>query len=383
MENSQTPKSRRGTIVMISSVHWHITWQRHQAIAAGLAKRGYNVEFIEPLPKRWPKTAEINRVMGRLLGHSREAGLVVQEIPAGVSVISPPLLPDKGWIAQTINRKVFIPGIIKSLFERCKNPPVITINYLPIMASLTLQQGLKPDLAIYDCVIDWKNDPYAQGADVIERRLVESVDLVFTDSPALFERMSDLHPNVKQVLPAVNIDVFNRSIFSTVASDRTQPTCGYFGGIGASLDVDLLREISHLYRLKLIGPLRISLEGFSTNTEYCGAVAHDQIPALIKDVDVLLLAYRDAPHMRSVIPAKTFECLASGIPTVTSGLISLDQFADLFYICQSRDEFLKAIEQALNEDPSLRERRMLCAERNSWTQRIDEIEEYIDHMMNS
>jgi len=379
--DNHQPREYRGTIILISSVHWHITWQRHQEIATGLANRGYKVEFIEPLPKRWPKASEFRRVMGRLLGQSREAGLVVQKIPPGVTVMSPPLLPDTGRIAQSINQRYFVPEILKSLLEVCVNRPIITINYLPTMASLTLQQGIRPDLAIYDCVIDWKNDPYAQGAEVVENRLVGSVDMVFADSPFLFERMSSIHPIVKQVLPAVNLEIFNKSIFSKISSNQTVPICGYFGGIGASLDVELLREISHHYRLRLIGPLRISLKGFSNNIEYCGAVSHDQIPQLLQGVDVLLLPYRDAPHMRAVIPAKTFECLATGIPTVTSGLNSLDQYADLLYICHSQNEFLKAIEKALSEEPSLKEKRIQCAEGNSWSQRIDEIEGYIHQMI--
>src|SRR3990170_2322476 len=126
----------QGTIILISSAHWHITWQRHQEIAIGLASRGYKVEFIEPLPKRWPKASEIRRVMGRLLGHSTEAGLFAQKLPPGITVTSPPLLPDTGRIAQSINRRFFVPGIVKSISERCKIRPIITINYLPIMASL-------------------------------------------------------------------------------------------------------------------------------------------------------------------------------------------------------------------------------------------------------
>ena len=124
--DNHQPREYRGTIILISSVHWHITWQRHQEIATGLANRGYKVEFIEPLPKRWPKASEFRRVMGRLLGQSREAGLVVQKIPPGVTVMSPPLLPDTGRIAQSINQRYFVPGIIKTLLKRCNIRPIIT-----------------------------------------------------------------------------------------------------------------------------------------------------------------------------------------------------------------------------------------------------------------
>ncbi len=80
--------------------------------------------------------------------------------------------------------------------------------------------------------------------------------------------------------------------------------------------------------------------------------------------------------MPSVIPAKTFECLATGKPTVVSGLSSLQDYHDLFYLCKTREEFLEALDRAMHEDdPALRERRLQCARENDWSRRIEQLED--------
>ncbi|MCI0395832.1 MAG: glycosyltransferase [Chloroflexi bacterium] len=363
----------KGSIVIISSVHWHFTWQRHHDIASGLADRGYQVVFVEPLPKRWPGPESWQRVAARLTGNGREAGSCVQSESAAVQLLSPRLLPDAGRIPQWMNRRFFVPGIGRKVDRLGLARPLIVINYLPTGASLTLQQCLRPDLAVYDCVADWLNDPYARGLEQLEKELLGQADVVFADSPYLYERMRSLHRHVLQVMPAVHFELFDQARRKKT-SMAGRPLCAYFGSIGASIDVALLRRVSHHYLLRLIGPPRVKLEGFGPQTEFIGAVVHERIPQLLADVDVLLLPYRRAAHMPAVIPAKTFECLAAGKPTVAIGLDSLAQFGDLFYRCQTEEAFLAAIEAAIKEDPALPTRRLQCARENSWQQRLDQIE---------
>lgn len=126
----------KGTVVIISMVHWHFTWQLEHSFARGLAERGYDVHFVEPLPKRWPALSELGRVWGRLVGHSETAGNCYQPIvwgrvglaaaaaryqPTGAKCEPPPFVPR---IAGTLRRDA--------------TSPLIVINYLPLPASLAL-----------------------------------------------------------------------------------------------------------------------------------------------------------------------------------------------------------------------------------------------------
>lgn len=372
---------KKGTVVLISSIHWHSTWQRHQDIAIGLAEAGYQVVFVEPLPKRWPGLKEWQRVWGRLAGSAQLSGSCPQPEHPDVAIVSPKALPDVGTVGRMANRRFFVPELVKRLEGMGVKRPLITINYLPTPASLALQQTLQPDVAIYDCVVDWSTAPFTDSLVDSEAQLLQQADLVFADSPYLFEKMSARHHHVVQVLPAVHLDTFQMAQTRQEGEKNGRLRCAYFGTLGVSVDTELITAVSHQFPLRLIGPLRTELPNLASTTELCGTVPHHQVPELLQDIDVLLLPYRKAAHMPAVIPAKTFECLATGKPTIAIGLPSLIDYKDLFYLVNTHDSFLAAIEQTRYESPQLRQKRIQCAAQNSWPQRISQIRNYIDETL--
>lgn len=369
----------RGTIVLIAMVHWHYTWQSQHNMASGLADQGYQVLFVEPIPKRWPRISEFGRVWGRLTGNSQAAGFFTQPLIPGVDIISPRMLPDTGWLTRKLNRRLFVPGVADKLKSESTSP-LIVINYLPTSASLALMDTLKPDVKIYHCVNDWEHDPYAPARKKTETDLIAAVDMVWADSPVNFARTSQMGDNIVRLPHGVNIDLFAHARKAPEAPPA-RPLCAYFGTIGISTDIDLLRAVSHRYPLRLIGPIRTPLEGFAESTEIIGPVPHEQIPELLRDVDVLLLPYIHSPHNDSVMPAKLFECLATGKPTIACGLKTLYDYADLFYIRETPAEFLSAIAESVHEPAECREPRIACAEEHSYARRILKIESYIEQLL--
>ena len=113
-----------------------------------------------------------------------------------------------------------------------------------------------------------------------------------------------------------------------------------------------------------------------------GASPRERLPELLADIDVIVLPYKREGHTRAVIPAKTFECLATGKPTVAIGLPSLSKYGDLFHLCHTDEEFLEAVRRAPEDPPALRQRRVQFARENSWERRIDEIEEKLRTALN-
>lgn len=368
----------KGTAIIIAMVHWHFTWQSQHNMSVGLTDHDYRVLFVEPIPKRLPPLREFGRVLGRLTGNSVAAGLIEQPLPPGVELVSPRLLPDIGPLLQGINRRLFIPGLAETLLREVIRPLVV-INYLPIPASLSLMEALQPDAAFYHCVNDWVNDPYAPARET-EAVLASKVDMVWADSPINFARTSRMAENVVKLPHGVNIDLFAQARKEPSPAPE-RPLCAYFGTMGVSTDMDLLRAVSHRYPLRLIGPLRASLDGFSEETEVVGPVPHEEIPALLHDVDVLLLPYVRSKHNDSVMPAKLFECLATGKPTVACGLKTLYEYEELFYIREEPEEFLDAIAAAVHESPARREPRIACAEAHSYSRRMMRIEGYIQQVL--
>lgn len=370
----------KGTVIIIAMVHWHFTWQSQHNMASGLVKSGYRVLFVEPLPKRWPRLNEWGRVWGRLTGNSQAAGLCEQPLIPGVDLVSPRLLPDAGPLTWRVNRRLFVPGLASKLRQDVQ-PPLVVINYLPTPASLALMKAVQPNATVYHCVNDWTNDPYRPAAAAMEAELAAAVDMIWADSPVNFARLFRLREDTIRLPHGVNIDLFAKARREPKKPSVARPLCGYFGTLGISADVDLLRAVSHRYQLRLIGPIRTSLEGFSPQTEIIGSVPHEQLPDLIRDMDVLLLPYLHSIHNNSVMPAKTFECLATGKPTVACGLPTLYDYADLFYIRETHEEFLAAIAECVHEPPGLQGPRIACAESHSYEHRMKKIDGYLDQVL--
>lgn len=368
-------------LVVLSSVHWHFTWQRHHELSTRLAQRGYRVTYCEPIPKRWPGMGEFGRVWGRLRGRHEAAGLLRQRISPGVTLHGATAVPDTGRLTRWLNRRFFIPRAADRLATELGSPLVV-LNYLPLAASIDLQQRLRPDLVIYDCVWDWPHDPYSRPGVVREEELVATADLVFADSPYLLERMQQQHARVECVLPAVDYELYapaRAGTGSKAGSSSGRARCAYFGAVGANIDLELLARLSREFELRIIGPVQENLERLAAGTEIVGSVPQRELPALLADVDVLVLPYREAAHSAGVIPAKTFECLATGKPTVAKGLPSLEQFGEQFYLRADADSFVAAVGEALAERPAVRQARLELAERNSWQLRTAQVDALIRH----
>lgn len=365
----------RGTLVVISSVHWHATWQRHHDVAARLARAGWKVLFVEPLPKRWPRLDELGRVWGRIRGARASSGYCRQSEVEGVELLSPVLLPDVGPLSRRINSWFFVGRLARELRAAGEaSRPLVVWNFLPLNASINLQERLEADLCLYDCVTDWAEDPYAGQSVLFERRLLERAAVVLADSVLLTEKMSQLHGNVEQVLPAADYESFAPTRDHRGVRRNEQPVCSYFGSVGPDVDLDVLRRVSEVGRLRLIGPVRVDLGDLADHAELIGPVPREELPALLADADVLLLPYRQTGHTAGVIPAKTFECLATGKPMVACGLPSLREYGDVIYLCDSGDQVVEAISRAGSEVPERRERRLAVARANTWAVRIEQIE---------
>jgi glycosyltransferase involved in cell wall biosynthesis len=184
---------------------------------------------------------------------------------------------------------------------------------------------------------------------------------------------------VIRLYTAVNYELFAPARRNT---QNAQRLCVYFGTLSREHnDYDLLRKVSQQFALRLIGLIKDPIHGFSPNTQVVGPVSIDELPAKLSDADVVLLPYKTSRHIESVIPAKTFQCLATGKPIISTGLTKMDWLSEVIYFCKNHEEFLKAIDATRDEPPSLREARLAVAQANSWKSRIDELEEEIREVL--
>jgi hypothetical protein len=99
------------------------------------------------------------------------------------------------------------------------------------------------------------------------------------------------------------------------------------------LNIPAYNALAERHEVLLVGIVDSSIRrDLSPRIEVQAPVANRELPGILRDVDVIALLYRDSAYMRGVIPAKFYECLATGKPVVVSGLAELDRYRDIVYV---------------------------------------------------
>jgi glycosyltransferase involved in cell wall biosynthesis len=244
---------------------------------------------------------------------------------------------------------------------------------------MALTRHLDPDLLVYACFTNWAGAGQPRRKVLREGELLRQAALVVTNSPLLYERLKHQHPCVRQWPGSVDSHFLAlASTAEVVASHRDLPLCCYYGSVRpAKIDLDLLAKVSERYALRLVGPVRGDLPPLGPNGELRGMVAHQEAPLHLRDVDVLVLPYLLGDLTSTVMPAKLFECLATGRPIVSTRLPSLEPYANLLYLSDSHAEFLQNIERALHEPAQRRDERIRIAGENTTDRWMDALSAWI------
>jgi GT2 family glycosyltransferase len=81
---------------------------------------------------------------------------------------------------------------------------------------------------------------------------------------------------------------------------------------------------------------------------------------------------------KGVDPVKMYEYFSQGKPVVATDMAELAQSTDLLYIGKDPDDFARKVDQAIAErDPKLKEQRMEFAAANTWSARVEAIDQAI------
>lgn len=295
----------------------------------------------------------------------------------GIEVITPLYIPALG--ARKANR-FFYRRLTRSLAKKTSfmkgAKPILWIG-APSPLALFLMENLEYSLAVYDCMDDFAG--FHGGAAHIredENTIVKNVDLVLTASQALLNRLGP-QARVAHMAPnGVDSEAFRpKGARPGRPPDMAPggPIIGYHGAIREWFDVDLIRTMAKSrpsWRIVLIGPVAptMDLSGLPANVRLLGPRPHDRLPAYLRWFDVGIIPFAEIPVAFNSNPIKTYEYLAAGLPVVSSPIAELAKFDRLVRIASGADEFIRAVEEALDEAGSERliQERIALAEANSW-----------------
>ena len=367
-------------VVILASFEWNFLWQRHQIFATSFARVCRRVVFIESLANRNPGVKDIPRIIERLVRlvvkkSQKAAAQGGRRRPENLVVVSPVVLPSTLKVYRLINKKVFVPFLAKLVFRQGVKNPVV-LNYLPNQASLDLIERLRPCLTAYDCVQNWPLYPgVPKDTEEVEAITIRAADLVLADSLFLDNKVRRLRPDVQRIMPGVDFDHFQAADKGRLRKEIR--TLCYFGGINdLRIDFELLKEVAagNPVDIHMIGPIKSRIPPLPDNIIFRGELSYQELPANLRDFDCLILPYRVTEFTRGIIPAKLFECFATGKPIIASPLPSFYEFGDFLYVAGNAREFRRIIETIGTLETETRyDRRKELARRNSWDNRFQEL----------
>jgi glycosyltransferase involved in cell wall biosynthesis len=252
----------------------------------------------------------------------------------GLTVYAPLVAPPTSKVFRWLNRKIFVPRILRDL-HRIAGPNPVVLAYAPTQTTLDILQGLEPRLSMYDHVDDYVRYPgVPQDMAETERELLRRVDLVSCTSTALLEKVKPVRPDARLNGPGVKFEEFHALSATRPGADIN--TVCYFGYIGrVEMDFSILKAVAGAgFTLRLIGDRGEAERDLFAMPEvdYWGEVPHEELPAAFEGVDAFIIPYRVDELSRNVSPSKTFECLATGKPVVATPLPAMVDLGEHVYL---------------------------------------------------
>jgi glycosyltransferase involved in cell wall biosynthesis len=379
-------------IICISSADWdNPYWTNQQHIMSRFSRQN-KVLYIESMGLRRPvlQSKDMKRI-GRRLKRFLQGPIKINE---NLYTYSPLLLPFyKIGVVRWLNHQIMI-STLRRLAKKLAMHDLLLWSYIPNAVHFKGKLGEK--LLVYHCVDEIAANPLIPGKVILdmEKELLAIADLTLVTSPELYTvkkpLAKEIHylPNVADVEHILKIQDPNLAIPADLTG-IAHPILGFIGAVSNyKLDFGLLKVIAHdrpAWSIVLIGAVgegekaaEISMLKAIPNIHILGGRPYEKLPNYLKSFDVCLLPNKINEYTRNMFPMKFFEYLASGRPVVGTALPSLREFKEYFYQAGSPEEFIRNIENALQEEPMIKEKRIALAKKYSWTTRMEEISQLLE-----
>ena len=357
------------------------------------ARAGNRVIFVNSISMG---LASLNNkdLIPRITRKLRSYAKLARTTDEGVTVVSPAVVPFFGSGSVRAANKRLLSVQIGSLARAkgLKRP----ILWIAIPTAVEMIGQLNESLVVYHVsdkydanTMDHATDP--QLIRQLHLRAIEKADIVFYSSRKLLSEATEGLDRSHLLEQAVDFDHWARVLQLTPApqlADIPRPRIGYFGAIEPWLvDQELIKLAARErpdWHWVFIGNKARGLDIETLpNTHFLPAVPYQDLPAYAAGFDVCVLPWETEQAFTSYGSAiKVREYLASGKPVVISPLPEYESMRDVLRIARSRNDFLKLVDDALQErDPAAVANRQAAVASGTWDARAEWVSELIDRKL--
>jgi len=321
-------------------------YQRPQHLLSRFGKKS-QVLFIEE-PIRLPNLSNVE-------GGARLE--IVRQKDSSVRVVTIYVSGDLSFEEETN----IVSQRIQELLNEQQIGDYIAWFYSPMFLRYT--KGLNPYLAIYDCMDELAAFNFAPPEiKIMERLLLDQVDIVFTGGKTLFESKRRAHPEVYYFPSSIDKHHFATARWDEIEVPADQqriphPRIGYYGVIDERIDLGLIEKISGErpdWHIIMVGPTaKIASSDLPqrNNIHYLGQKQYAELPQYLAGWDIAFMPFALNQSTRYISPTKTPEYLAGGKPVISTAINDVvDPYGTLglVEIIASPTEFIKAAERLLS-----------------------------------
>lgn len=300
---------------MLSSVQWNFNWQRHQSLAQAAANAGFDVTFVEPLPRSVSHVAsglkklyrsKVDRTFRKA---DRNSGhRLTQPAAKGVTVIS---------------------GLRFLLNMRKQERVDLVIFYVPSTSTKVIVRRMGPRVSVYDDVMDWRNVPTnwfpPRSIEKTERWIEAEGSIgrlaVVSDSAHSVRNWKLRGVKAGYVQPAADLPFLRHRWTVSQSTNRL----GYFGSVRREeIDVGLLISLNNSpdTSVTIVGQCEAEVKSLLelNRVRVMDPVPNDALPRVVDGWDAILLPYKIGSRTETLVPAKIWNCLSTGKVVLVAGL---------------------------------------------------------------
>lgn len=358
------------TVIFLSEIDWDYLWQRHQIFATKYADQGHKVFYVNRPGMRLPTLKDIPYVLKRIWSSVTEKDRISAKGKKNdIQVINPIFYPGNSWVSMVLNKWLLVPWFIKKTIPTSQK--VILHVYQPTFLTMHIISKYPLVEVVYDCVQNFDEHPASTYlTKKIEKELIFRSDIMLTDSSFLYDKHKEYKANLLQVPPGVDFDHFNK----TWRGDEMQKLQEflYYGHVRDDLDLGLLNDIANHgnCNVSIVGKIADNLtQTIDSNIKIINQQPYGLLPNFIKSADVLLLPYKVNQFTSAIIPAKFYECLATGKPILSTRMPSLEKYSKYITVLTNfQDDFQGKIKILENNHDRLAN--IELAKKSSWGARF-------------
>ena len=283
---------------------------------------------------------------------------------------------------------------VRSFFEFCRVVDASPFKQIVVQHPFwwNLVRHLPPEFEIvFDCMDDITGFSNTSRAVIdLENDLLKGCDKLVVSSQYLFDK----HREFKA--PALIRNGGDIDHFSAAAAGPAPPflagsgfekregtiDAGYVGAVAEWFDHELIRRTATQnpdIRFHICGDVTVpepaALDDLD-NVHLYGEIAYDDVPAFIRQMDVMTIPFKLLPIIHACDPVKFYEHSAMGKPTVSTRLPELMRAEELIYFAETAEQYGARIREACAAGalPEYRDKLRLYAAENSWAHRGEEFD---------